>query len=107
MVPALRPGDRLVVVRLPWCWPLRPGQVVVAVDPRDRSRRLVKRVAAVGPGGVQVLGDQPGASTDSRHFGPLARSDVQGRVVYRYGPPGRAGWISGPRSPAGPRYSRP
>jgi len=34
MLPALRPGDRLVVLRLPRRWPLRPGQLVALRDPR-------------------------------------------------------------------------
>ena len=99
MAPALLPGDRLVVVGRPaWSrlaasgrWPA-PGQVVAVRDPRRPARILVKRVAAVDrlEGTVTVLGDAP-ASTDSREFGPVPRSSVLGRAVYRYAPAGRAG----------------
>jgi len=99
MAPALLPGDRLVVVGRPaWSrlaasgrWPA-PGQVVAVRDPRRSARILVKRVAAVDrlEGTVTVLGDAP-ASTDSREFGPVPRSSVLGRAVYRYAPAGRAG----------------
>ena len=83
MRPALEPGDRLVVVRgrRP-----RPGQVVAVADPRQPGRVVVKRVADVSAAGVVVLGDNSAASTDSRHFGPVATAAVRGRVVYRYWP---------------------
>lgn len=100
MAPALRPGDRLVVVgpsRLGrWAKggpQVARGDVVAVRDPRAPGRVLVKRVAEVdrGSGAVTVLGDATGASTDSRDFGPVAGSLVVGRAVYRYAPPGRTG----------------
>lgn len=90
MVPTLAPGDRLVVVRTRR---LRRGDVVAVRDPRHTGRLLVKRVAAVGAGEVVVHGDNPPASTDSRHFGPVPRRDVVGRVVRRYAPATRAGRV--------------
>ncbi len=89
MRPAFAPGDRLLVVGP---WPARTGDVVALPDPRDRGRLLVKRVGRTGPQELEVLGDNPGASTDSRHFGPVRRRDLIGRVVYRYAPADRAGW---------------
>ena len=88
MRPAFEPGDRLVAIRP---WPLRPGQVVALRDPRD-GRLLVKRIAAVDGDLVDVQGDNSSASTDSRHFGPVSRRRLIGRVVYRYHPPSRSGW---------------
>ena len=88
MRPAFEPGDRLIVL---WPWPVRPGQVVALRDPRD-GRLLVKRVVDRRAGLVEVRGDNPAASTDSRHFGPVPRGRLIGRVVYRYHPPGRSGW---------------
>ena len=38
-----------------------------------------------------VMGDNRGRSTDSRHFGPVTRSDVEGTVVCRVWPPLRWG----------------
>ncbi len=90
MLPTLAPGDRVLVVPLP----PRQGQLVVVPDPRDPDRVLVKRVAAVLPGGrIEVRGDNPTASTDSRHLGPLAAGTAIGRPVYRYHPAERAGWL--------------
>lgn len=95
MQPALEPGDWVLVDekayrrRLP-----RTGHIVVAADPRDPERHLVKRVAGVDlHRQVQLAGDNPDESTDSRHFGPVPASTVRGRVRWRYWPPGRVGTV--------------
>jgi nickel-type superoxide dismutase maturation protease len=96
MRPSLEPGDRLLAVR---GRRVRPGQVVVVRDPavrdpavrRPPGRLLVKRVVATDGETVTVHGDNAAHSTDSRHTGPLPRSAVRGRVVYRYAPAARAG----------------
>ena len=90
MQPALRPGDRLVVA----CW-LRPrvGDVVVVRDPEEHRTFMVKRVEALTAERVIVKGDNPWVSRDSRHFGPLPRSLIVGRVVYRYLPAQRRGTL--------------
>ena len=95
MAPQLRPGDRVVALR---GLPVRPGDVVAAIDPRDRSRLLVKRVAAVRPDRSLVLaGDNAVASTDSRSFGSVPAPLVRGRVVWRYLPRDRRGPVGGRR----------
>lgn len=93
MVPTFEPGDRLLVVRLPRRWPVRPGDVVAFGDPREPDRLLVKRVGAAGDGWVTVVGDNPAESTDSRSFGVVDRGEVWGRVWYRYAPAARAGRV--------------
>jgi len=92
MAPSLQPGDRLL-----WVGVGRPraGQVVVAPDPRDPSRLLVKRVRTVDGDSVDLRGDNEGASTDSGDFGPVAARAVRGRVVYRYFPAATAGRLPG------------
>ncbi len=99
MVPALLPGDRLVVLRVPWWSPLRPGpgHVVALHDPRRPDRILIKRVRSVDRrlGTLDVEGDSRQFSTDSRSFGPVSRSAVVGRAVYRYAPVGRNGPLLG------------
>jgi mitochondrial inner membrane protease subunit 1 len=90
MVPTLLPGDRLVVLPLPPA----AGRLLVVRDPRAPARLLVKRCARVLPdGSVDVRGDAPDGSTDSRHFGPVPRRLVVGRPVHRYEPAARAGWV--------------
>jgi len=90
MLPALRPGDRLLVLRPARA---RPGDVVALSDPRLESRTMLKRVAARGPEGVTVLGDNAGASTDSRQLGPVAPAAIRGRAFYRYFPSSRRGRV--------------
>jgi nickel-type superoxide dismutase maturation protease len=101
MAPTLRPGDRLVLV--PGARP-RPGDLVAVPDPRASHRLLVKRVVGAGPAGLELRGDAPAASTDSRAFGAVAPATVRGVAVYRYAPPDRAGWLG--RGPSAGRVSR-
>lgn len=98
MTPTLEPGDRLVVVRL---GRLRPGDLVALHDPAEPARLLVKRIAALGPAGVEVRGDNEAASRDSRAFGAVQPSGVVGRAVYRYFPPTRAGRLPRPGPSSG------
>ena len=90
MAPALLPGDRLLVMR----GPARVGDIVLAADPRDARRELVKRVRSIGPGGVHLAGDNPAQSTDARTFGPIPAHAIRWRVAARYWPPGRIGAIA-------------
>jgi nickel-type superoxide dismutase maturation protease len=92
MLPAFRPGDRLLVGP---AIGIRPGAVVAVRDPRSPHGLMVKRVRLIEGAWVDVRGDNAGASTDSRQFGLVARSDLAGRVIYRYGPAGRIGWWPG------------
>jgi nickel-type superoxide dismutase maturation protease len=95
MCPSLEPGDRVLALRFARA---RVGDLVALPDPRAADRIMVKRVVAIGEGHVSVLGDNSASSTDSRHFGPVARNLVRGRVVYRYAPESRRGWTA--NSPA-------
>lgn len=88
MQPALRPADRILVAT--WLAP-RVGDIVVVRDPQWSLTYLVKRVVALSAHGVEVRGDNPNASRDSRHFGTVPRALVRGRVVYRYLPAHRRG----------------
>ena len=94
MAPTLLPGEWLVVERRSYLrrWP-RVGEIVLAADPREPSRELIKRVAAVDrpAGTLQLVGDAPDASTDSRTFGQLPARSIHWHVVGRYYPPGRIG----------------
>jgi nickel-type superoxide dismutase maturation protease len=97
MAPTLVAGDWALVVEPRR---IRVGDVVVMRSPDRPELELVKRVTAA-PGdavaGVGMLapdqwwveGDDPPASTDSRRFGPVGRSDLRGRVVAIYWPPAR------------------
>ena len=92
MLPTLRPDDRLIVVRR--LRPLREGDVVLTLDPRDAARELVKRVAAIGPEGVTLHGDNPSLSSDGRTFGALPATAIRWRAIARCWPPDRAGRLA-------------
>ena len=97
MAPALLPGDRLLVEsrsyqgRQP-----QPGEVVLAADPRQPGRELIKRVASVDAAAAvaELRGDAPEASTDSREFGAVPLSEIRWRAVFRYWPPERTGRLA-------------
>ena len=85
------PGARATAFS--WCGPgaCTPATSWRCAIPADAGRVLVKRVGAVLDDGIVVRGDNPGASTDSRSFGPVPSSAVLGRVVRCYAPSWRAG----------------
>jgi signal peptidase I len=99
MRPTLEQDDLVVTVPLPPAggddgpahgigWWLRrrlvvPGRIVVLANPDAPSRRTVKRVTTVLPEGVEVVGDDPGWSIDSRVFGTVPHRDVRRIVVGR------------------------
>ncbi len=98
MAPALPPGA-FVAVRAP-AGALAIGMVVVVkrVEGREDVKRIVAgpgdhftlangTVLALGPGEYGVVGDNRGASTDSRHYGPIAREEIVAVVRVCYWPP--------------------
>ncbi len=92
MEPTLFAGDRVVVDR--WTFRQRAprtGELVLVLE--ESGGMLVKRVVAVDRkhGTFRVLGDNLAVSRDSRHFGPIDRDRVRGRVVWRYWPLSRVG----------------
>ncbi len=95
MLPGLHPGDWVLVDpdafarRRP-----REGDLIVVPDPRDENRWLVKRVGSVDQEGrLQLAGDSPDRSTDSRVFGAVDPATVRGRAWARYWPPSRLGRV--------------
>ena len=83
MWPHLRPGDRVLVDTRAFgrSAPVR-GDVVVARHPFRTDVRWIKRVASVTPEGVlELIGDNPEESTDSRTQGLVQPEHVMGRVT--------------------------
>jgi nickel-type superoxide dismutase maturation protease len=84
MLPALRPGDWLLVrtgARIV------PGSVVVARHPHE-DLLIVKRAARRDPGGWWLESDNQRAAgrQDSWDFGAVPEDLIVGRVVLRYWP---------------------
>ena len=95
MRPTLREGDLVLTVPLPpvsgdgplhgAAWEarrrlVRPGVMVVLSEPGAHEHLIIKRVTAITPDGVEVVGDDPGWSIDSRTFGSVPHRDVR-RIV--------------------------
>ena len=100
MEPSLRPGDWLVVRRtmIPGrSLRVRAGQLVVARHPGRPGLLIVKRAARLDGGGWWLASDNPAAgAVDSRAFGAVPASLIEGRVLLRYWPVRRG------QQPAGP-----
>ena len=87
MEPGLRAGAFVVARTVDAQTRLRAGDVVVARRPDRPEVEMIKRIAAIDEAGrVFLLGDNPSASTDSRHFGPVEREHIMARVRWRYWP---------------------
>lgn len=99
MQPTLSPGDWVLGLRHPQR--LATGDIVVLELPGQPGFDIVKRIAAMAgdehdtPDGprpvaddeVWVLGDDPAAgSVDSRHFGPVSRTSIKAKLMWRYQP---------------------
>ena len=86
MSPSMAPGERVVVNRAAyWFGEPRAGDLVVLRDPRAPDRLLIKHIdRSAGEGAWLVLGANEEASTDSRHFGPVRRELLVGKVWFRY-----------------------
>ena len=94
MLPTLRPGDYLMVNRLAYVASApRKGDVVVVKGRTGAPARQIKRVADLPGEEVYVQGDNPDGSTDSRDYGPVARSSIEGKAWLRYWPPSRFGLL--------------
>lgn len=76
MEPCLRAGQ-LIVVRTRF-FTVRPGDIVII---QHKGIEKIKRVASLTDTAVEVRGDNLGHSTDSRHFGPLPRNDITGKLL--------------------------
>ena len=84
MLPALRPGDCLLVFHRSR---IRVGDLVVARRPQVEGLLLVKRAARRADGGWWLLSDNAAAGLDdSRVFGVLPDACVVGKVLFRYYP---------------------
>ncbi len=89
MLPAYKPGERLVVNRLAYVF-RRPaiGDVVVLRDPQRDGHVLLKRISkapeVLPPSQVYVLGDNSTESRDSRAFGPVQRTAIVGKAWFKY-----------------------
>lgn len=99
MLPALLPGERLVIDTLAYrVGNPKAGDVVLASHSERPAVEVLKRVVAVpgdevagrrlGEGEYWLLGDAPDFSTDSRELGPYRRESIVGRGWFVFWPAG-------------------
>lgn len=84
MLPAVRPGDHLLVD--PSAYAVAdpvPGDIVVAAHPWVRDKTVIKRVGSIHSGRIFLTSDNPDEGADSRSFGTVAVDRVLGRVTSR------------------------
>lgn len=76
MLPGLMPNQIVLAVaaKRP-----RVGSIVIV---RHNGIEKIKRISKVHSGKIYVIGDNPIASTDSRHFGWLPKATLKARVVW-------------------------
>lgn len=83
MLPLLAEGDLALAVS--WYWltgPLKPGDIVVFRHALYGT--LVKQVDQLLPdSGLLTVRGTRAVSLDSQEFGPVARAEVLGKVVWR------------------------
>jgi nickel-type superoxide dismutase maturation protease len=85
MAPTLRPGDH-VLVDLGAYRRSEPevGDIVLATHPH-LDVRIIKRVVSIAADGrLELRGDNPDLSSDSREYGPIDPAALQGRLVARF-----------------------
>ena len=81
MEPTLKPGDYVIVNKLPYFFgkPSK-GDIIVFKHPKIKNKFLVKRIIRVASNKYFVIGDNKTQSTDSRRFGPIAKDLIAGKM---------------------------
>ncbi len=75
MFPTLKEGQEVLTFN----WEkIHEGDVIVVKDQK------IKRVQKIMGNKIYLLGDNKKESTDSRHFGPVDRSQILGKVIYYF-----------------------
>lgn len=78
MLPTLQNGQVIVAFK-PVARKVRTGDIVVL---HYQNRDIVKRITDIRSNEIYIVGDNPGQSTDSRHFGWINANLIVGKVVW-------------------------
>lgn len=81
MEPNFSNGDLVLVFN--WAYLLKQikkGDVVIFLK---NGKKMIKRISNIKTGEVFLEGDNKAASTDSRKFGWVKRSDIIGKVIFK------------------------
>jgi phage repressor protein C with HTH and peptisase S24 domain len=78
MAPSYKNGDKVVLFN----WGrISKGDVVIF---RKENIDMMKRVVDKSSAGFEMRGDNAAESTDSGEFGPVEKTKVVGRVLFKY-----------------------
>lgn len=77
MLPILKPGQDVLIMH--WFIKVRVGDLIIF---KKDGKEMIKRVQKVLDREVIVQGDNQKESTDSRHFGPINKDQIIGKVIY-------------------------
>ncbi|MBU5537194.1 MAG: nickel-type superoxide dismutase maturation protease [Candidatus Aenigmarchaeota archaeon] len=83
MEPNFKAGDYILVNKLAYIFknPSK-GDVVVLRHPKEKGKFLIKRISLVtNSDEYYVVGDNKNFSQDSRHFGPVKKDLIIGKVL--------------------------
>ena len=81
MYPTLKEGD--LIIYKPFKSfenKLSDGLLVVVTHPLRKKTLIVKRISKIHSEAIEILGDNELKSIDSRQFGPIHTSQIQGIV---------------------------
>ncbi len=82
MEPSFKSGDYVLVNKLAYVFgkPSK-GDVIVLKHPKEKDKFLIKRISVItNSNEIYVVGDNKGFSQDSRHFGPITKDLIIGKV---------------------------
>ena len=82
MEPALKSGDYVIVNKLAYVFGNHSkDDIIVLKHPNEKEKFLIKRISLVtNSNEYYVIGDNKGFSQDSRHFGPVKKDLIIGKV---------------------------
>ncbi len=82
MEPIFKSGDYILVNNLAYIFgnPSK-GDAIVLKHPKEKNKFLIKRISVVtNSNEYYVVGDNKSFSQDSRHFGPIKKDLIVGKV---------------------------
>lgn len=80
MFPTLIPGQSVLVYK--WAYIFSKPKIGDIVVIKHNGKEIIKRIKKVLNGGIFVRGDNIDASTDSRNFGFINKTDIIGKVIF-------------------------
>lgn len=84
MEPNFNSGDYVLVNKLAYVF-RNPSKndIVVLKHPEEKKKFLIKRISLVANSDeYYVMGDNKDFSQDSRHFGPIKKDSIIGKVLF-------------------------